>query len=274
MTNFEKIEKHIIPLDHSAESIRIGEYLTGKFSALPSRKSIKQSLKSGKILLNGMSASTASFVKNGDVIELLSTFSPPGKIYQMEMEVIHEDDYLAIINKPGGIPVSGNSFRTVYNALGCFLKIDHNQCFYPQPTHRLDSATSGLLIIAKTLETRISLGKLFEDKLIKKEYQAIVHGHVAFGGLINFPIDGKSDLKFSHLRLQPTTGRTHQLRKHCLAMGHPILGDKLYPHQGWQLRKKGLLLCATGLQFEHPITNDNISLSIDPPSKFTKLMQK
>ncbi len=205
------------------------------------------------------------------------------------MEEVYEDGFLAVINKPGGIPVSGNTFRTVYNSLGHFLKLDHLHNFYPQPAHRLDSATSGLLIVAKTLKTRIALGEQFSDKSIAKKYQAIVHGHAGMEGLINIPIDGKSatttfeciathhtanDLKFSHLLLFPTTGRTHQLRKHCLTMGHPILGDKIYQHTGWQLRQKGLLLCATGLSFDHPETGEFLEVNIDPPAKFAKVMKK
>ena len=269
--------------------MRIGEYMIGKFESLPSRKSVKRSIKLGAVLLNGNTARTSSWVKKGDVIKLLDLYSKPRKIYQMSMDVLFEDEYLAVINKPGGIPVSGNSFRTVYNSLGHFLKIDHHQNFYPQPAHRLDSATSGLLIIAKQHQTRIQLGKLFESKSIFKKYKAIVHGHVGESGIINVPIDGKfastkfecltthltqNELKFSHLLLHPLTGRTHQLRKHCLAMGHPILGDKIYQNDGWQLRRKGMLLCATGLRFIHPESEEQLEFDIAPPAKFLRIMSK
>ncbi len=290
MSNADIIAHHEIPLAFEPDApMRIGTYLIGKFEALPSRKSIKRSIKLGAILLNDIPASTSSWVKKGDVIKLRNLFQKPKVIYQLSIEIIYEDEYLAIINKPAGIPVSGNTFRTVYNSLGHFLSIDYHQNFYPQPAHRLDSATSGLLIIAKNANTRIQLGQLFENKAITKTYQAIVHGHTGKGGLINFPIDGKAasskfeciawhhtqnELKFSHIILQPLTGRTHQLRKHCLAMGHPILGDKSYQRQGWQLRRKGMLLCSTGLSFKHPETEKEMNFNIDPPAKFAKIMRK
>ena len=75
------------------------------------------------------------------------------------------------------------------------------------------------------------------------------------------------------VHLFPETGRTHQLRIHMAGLGTPILGDKLYGTEGEILQKKGLFLCAAGLHFEHPFTNEKMDLSIDPPYKFGRFME-
>ena len=86
------IATHIIPLEFEPSTpMRIGEYMIGKFESLPSRKTVKRSIKLGAVLLNGNTARTSSWVKKGDVIKLLDLYSKPRKIYQMSMDVLFED---------------------------------------------------------------------------------------------------------------------------------------------------------------------------------------
>ena len=283
----DKIDSFQIP--PNSEKQRIGDYLIGKSTFLPSRKSIKKAIKKNAILLNGVIATTGRWVQSGDLVELINTYEPPGKLYHTKLNIIFEDKQLALINKSGGMPTSGNFFRSVYNAIGVNLTIDPIEHFYPQPVHRLDSATCGLLLIAKTKTARIHLGMQFERNEVRKKYQALVHGKVTGSGIINIPIDNKSaNTNFnllsqhqirngewiSHLELIPESGRTHQLRKHCFYMGHPILGDKMYQRPGWQLRRKGLLLCATSLQFIHPENAKNMHFELEPPAKFGRILKK
>ena len=249
------------------------------------RNYIKKLIKAGNILINGSQASTANWVETGQRIELLLPDSLPGKIYKMEMSVIFEDEYLAVINKPAGIMVSGNCFRTVENALLHNISSSALPAALamPRPVHRLDALTSGLLLIAKTRPVRIALGEMFAEHNIIKTYQAIVIGKTPSQDTISFPVQGKravtnySTLRqtdslrgnwLSLLELTPETGRTHQLRIHLSQSGFPILGDKLYGTPGHIFRGKGLFLSATGIQFVHPITAQEINLNISPPAKF------
>lgn len=196
---------------------------------------------------------------------------------------------MAIINKPAGITVSGNSFKTIFNALPFNLKESNepDKLFKPTPVHRLDNQTSGILLIAKTKTAQIELGKQFENKTVQKKYSAIVIGKVLNNGAIKTPIENKksetsfeliaveNSLKFKHLtflKATPKTGRTHQIRIHLASIGHPILGDKLYTNSEILHKGKGLFLAATEIAFLHPKTLVPICFKIEIPNKFNSLL--
>jgi 23S rRNA-/tRNA-specific pseudouridylate synthase len=159
---------------------------------------------------------------------------------------------------------------------------------WPLPVHRLDKATSGLLIIAKTIKSRIELGRLFENKKILKTYHAIVMGEIRKSGKIDTDIENKTAItyfetlktvnslrseKLNLVKFQPKTGRTHQLRIHSACIGKSILGDTIYGDKNNTLKHKGLFLCATGLSFQHPILKTEILVQIDYPKKYDKRLE-
>ena len=199
---------------------------------------------------------------------------------------------IALIHKPAGIVVSGNQFHTVQNALLHNLKVSKAVDAFklPRPVHRLDHATSGLLLIAKTTSANIALSQQFENKTIQKRYQAVVIGKLAADkGKIEQAIEGKiavtkyevkqisPSLKTQHLSLldlYPLTGRTHQLRIHLANLGHPILGDKLYHGTHPLLQGKGLFLCAVELSFEHPLNKKKMNFCMEAPNKFSYRMEQ
>jgi 23S rRNA pseudouridine1911/1915/1917 synthase len=204
------------------------------------------------------------------------------------LDVVFEDDYLAIINKPAGIVVSGNKLMSVVNALPKNLKRSplEDALKRPLPVHRLDFPTSGLLLIGKTTSAVTALGKLFEDKEIKKIYHAITIGEMKDKGNVKTAIEEKEAFskykvierkvsgKYNGLNmimLEPSTGRRHQLRIHMSSIGNPILGDKDYGKEGFILQGKGLFLHASMLEFMHPQTGDIISITQPLPNKFRKL---
>ncbi len=209
----------------------------------------------------------------------------PPKPYHLKLEIVFEDNDLAIINKPAGISVSGNQFKTIQNAILFNIETPKTKdaLKWPLPVHRLDNQTSGLLIIAKTKTARVRLGQAFENKTIEKTYHAIVMGDITSTVQINNPIENKKaqtdfrkittvpSLKSGKLTLisaSPKTGRTHQIRLHCQSMNTPVLGDKLYGKPNLILKHKGLFLAATALKFPHPISKETLRIEIPIPKKF------
>jgi 23S rRNA pseudouridine1911/1915/1917 synthase len=158
--------------------IRLQEYAVGIFKTIPTKSGIKKAIKKQLVFVNGNLASTALFINGGEIIELFSLENENEfKRLDLDLEVLFEDDYLAVIYKPAGILVSGNSFSTIDNALAQNLKKSNQiDAVRPRPVHRLDYPTSGLLLIGKTTSSIIALNKLFENKEIQKTYHAITIG--------------------------------------------------------------------------------------------------
>ena len=224
----------------------------------------------------------------GQVIDLLETPQSQPKIFELELEVLFEDHFMAAIHKPAGFSVSGNAYKTIYNSLPYNLKksSEPDALPWPTPVHRLDNQTSGILLIAKTKTAQIALGNQLENHTIQKKYCAVVIGKVLSKGKIKTPIEDKTaqtdfevvtvvnSLRFEHLSLLnvfPKTGRTHQIRIHLSSIGHPIFGDKLYVEEKMLHKGKGLFLCACEISFLHPKTSEEINLKIAPPYKFESL---
>ncbi len=289
-TIIEIIAKHIVPA--TAESDRLQLYAKGVFATwIPSTQGIKKAIRRGQILVNGHTASTGYRVCPGDDITLVRGALQAPKSFEMKLEVILEDEHLAVIAKPAGIPTSGNQFKTIQNALLFNLENANtaDALPWPQPVHRLDAPTSGLLLIAKTKKAQINLGKQFEARTIAKKYHAIVMGKTPGSGEWHTPIEDKPahtsfrtiqsvpSLKNQYLslvELTPHTGRTHQLRIHLAGAGFPIMGDKIYGTPGNVFHGKGLFLSSTGLQFRHPVLDKVIKLTIPIPAKFSALLKR
>ena len=233
-------------------------------------------------------ATSATFINGGETIRLSipEKMSPKKKLI-FKLEVLFEDEYLAVIHKPAGILVSGNSFKTIANALVQNIKKSKlPDATTPQPVHRLDYATTGILLVGKTNSSIRALNKMFEDKKVKKTYYAITIGEMKYRGEITSKIDGKKSQskyaliaavpskrfgKLNLVKLKPKTGRRHQLRKHLSSIGNPILGDKDYGIQDLILNGKGLFLHAYSLKFKHPFTNEKVHLKDGVPPRFKKI---
>ena len=281
------IEKHIVPELDQAQ--RLSDYAVGIFEVIKSRKGIKKAISKGLITVNGERGTTGKLISGSETIGLLEAKDNKPSI-NLDIDVIYEDDFLAIVFKPAGIVVSGNQKRTLENALPKNLKPSNEVDSLPRPlpVHRLDHSTSGLILIAKTRTCHTALSNLFAEKKIEKTYHAIVMGDIQGAGTIDKDIKTKSAqtryevLKsidsdkynsLSLVKLQPITGRRHQLRIHMLENGTPILGDRKYFIEGKISKSSGLFLSSTGLNFEHPITQESIEESIDLPKKFSKIIE-
>ena len=278
---------HIVP--DGINGVRLSDYLAGIYPGLDTKSGVKKAIKLGEIFVQGKPASTGKLLYPGYCIEWEKPDHVPEKVYRIALDVVYEDDYLAIVNKPPGIVVSGNRFKTLENGIGAHISPSKqpDALTIPRAIHRLDSSTSGLVIIAKTQSVRIALGTVLEERKIVKIYHAVVIGQPSSQSVFNTPINGKEALtrfetvrsvpslvsgRLTLLRLFPETGRTHQIRIHLSGAGFPILGDKIYGQPGFILKGKGLFLCATGVEFVHPVTGQLLSVSVDIPSKFGKFM--
>ncbi|WP_235843178.1 RluA family pseudouridine synthase [Maribacter hydrothermalis] len=274
----------------SNDAIRLQEYGVGVFERIATKSALKKAIKKKMIFVNDKVATTATFIKEGDKIEYrFDQNDDTRKKFRLKLPIIYEDDYLAIINKPAGIVVSGNNFKTVANALCQNLNPSSiHDAAKPQPAHRLDFATTGLLLIGKTSSVIKELNRLFEFKEVQKSYYAVTIGAMEPKGEVNLQVDDKEacsifevletipSIRFNYLnlvKLSPKTGRRHQLRKHMLAIGNPILGDATYFKQGLMLKGKGLYLHAQSLQFIHPKTYQEMYVDTTLPVKFNKLFR-
>ncbi|MFK5857255.1 MAG: RluA family pseudouridine synthase [Bacteroidota bacterium] len=282
------IEQHTVPA--GVQKIRLLDYALLVFSTIPSKSSLKKIIKRGGLLVDGKPGQSGNWVVENQEITLIDLELKSPKPLDIELEIVFEDEHLAIINKPAGIEVSGNKYHTIQNALVNNIKLssEPDALKWARPVHRLDMPTSGLLLVGKTATALMKLGQMLENRMIQKKYLAIVSGYVPKAGEIVFPIDNQkaiSDYKcidrchslkmqwLSLVELSPHTGRTHQLRIHMAKLEFPIVGDRLYG-TGPLLKGKGLFLAAVELSFNHPINNNPITVKINQPKKFNDLMER
>ena len=270
---------------------RIADYCGRNIRKLGSKSAAKKAISAGKLFLNGSKVRTADYVTIGDVIELRGSLHRNIKRIDIQIPTVFEDEHLLIVNKPAGIAVNGNRYKTVENALADANNANNLVDALPRPiaAHRLDVPTCGLVILAKTKSAQIKINRAFQENRISKTYEAIVHGMPGANGQVNSSVNGKEALtKFELIRhvrskvfsdlcllaLSPITGRTHQLRIHMHRIGHLIVGDKMYAEGQKTIFGKGLMLCACRLQFEHPITQQPMKIQIKPPAKFTRILDR
>ena len=275
----------------SVERVRLQEYGVNIFANCFTKSALKKALKKKLIKVNGEVASTATFISGGEKIELNIPFSPAeGPLIEIPLHLIYEDDYLAVVTKPPGFLTSGNKRRTLANALAYNLKPSElaDVCI-PQPVHRLDYETSGLVLVGKTQGSIRQLNQLFSQRAVEKTYFAVTIGHMKESGLVDLPIHGKNartsyeviesapSEKFGRLNLvkvTPETGRYNQIRIHLKSINNPILGDKKYGIEGLTLKGKGLYLHATKLKFVHPFSGQTVHVEGLLPKKFGRIFDK
>lgn len=278
-------------VSHIGKKNGIIDYCADHFSILGSRSAVKKAIADGRLLLNAKIAVFNDRLRNGDRLELRGSGIQKAKRYEADLETVYEDDLLLVVNKPGGIAVNGNRNKTVENAVADRNRGNPKPDALPRPVavHRIDVPTSGLVMLAKTKMALIEMSRAFQQGEVRKEYLAVVHGKMPTAGKINRPIQGKEaetryqtldtapSRVFEHLsllRLQLITGRTHQLRIHLRGEGHPIVGDKAYMDDRRTLLGKGLFLCSCKMQFKHPRTGRLIEIEIEPPGKFSRLLER
>ena len=240
-----------------------------------SRSAATRLIEEGSILVGGSEKPKNYKLREGDEVEITM---PEAEEYDAEpenipMDIVYEDDYIIVINKPSGMvvhPAPGNYSGTLVNALLYHCKDSLSGIggkIRPGIVHRIDKDTSGLLVVAKCDEAHTALSEELKYHGIEREYRALVAGGFKEDrGTVNYPIgrhpqdrkkmavilDGKGTVReavthyevlaryggISYLALRLETGRTHQIRVHMSYTGHPLLGDEVYAKNKTQFEKK------------------------------------
>ncbi|EHI69846.1 RluA family pseudouridine synthase [Streptococcus ictaluri] len=270
-----------------------------------SRSQANDQIKQGLVLVNGQAKKAKYTVQLGDKI----TYQIPQeevleyKAEDIPLDIIYEDDALAIVNKPQGMvvhPSAGHASGTMVNALMYHIKnlSSINGVVRPGIVHRIDKDTSGLLMVAKTDKAHHHLAEELKAKKSLRKYLAIVHGNLPNDrGVIEAPIGrsekdrkkqavtvkGKEALTrftvlerfgdYTLLELQLETGRTHQIRVHMAYIGHPIAGDPLYGPRK-TLKGQGQFLHAQTLGLTHPDSGEELRFTVEAPQLFQKTLAR
>jgi tRNA pseudouridine32 synthase/23S rRNA pseudouridine746 synthase len=217
----------------------------------------------------------------------------PPRVRDAPLDVVHVDDGCVVALKPAGLLAVPGRGPERADCLWTRLRARWPDALV---VHRLDQATSGLMVFARGIDAQRRLARAFEQRAVNKRYVAIVDGHVeGEAGSIELPLGadwpnrprqqvdaehGRAALTrwrvlarsapgtnepWTRLELEPVTGRAHQLRVHLLARGHAILGDALYASPSVQARAPRLLLHASALAYAHPHSDEPLAFASEPP---------
>jgi len=263
-----------------------------------SRSLVAEAVKRGAVRVNGAAVKGSHLVGEGDVIEYELHERPPLAIEPeaIELTMIYEDDDVAVIDKPAGMvthPAHGATSGTLVNALLAHVQSLPGDALRPGLVHRLDRDTSGLLVVAKTEAALSALGKAMKARHISREYLGLAVGTPADPkGTIDGAIgrDPHNRLKYAitvggkparthyevrerlrnaaELLFRLETGRTHQIRVHMAALGHPLVNDPIYGKTDARFELPGQALHAWRLSFRHPRSGRDMEFQVDPPPEY------
>ncbi len=280
-----------------------------------SRSRLQSWVEEGRVRVEGASAKVRQPVPYGATIELVPDLLPEQLAFTPEpvpLDIVYEDDTLVVINKPAGLvvhPAAGNWSGTILN--GLLHRYGASAAGLPRAgiVHRLDKETSGLMVVARTLEAQTDLVRQLQARTVKRRYLALVWGNMPDEGTIDAPIgrDPRERTRMAvvgghggkaartHFRRvdatiwqgQPVsaihcdleTGRTHQIRVHCAHTGHPLLGDPIYGRARGKRSVTPLpdgfarqALHAWRLGLIHPVTGRSMQWRADPPEDIATLI--
>lgn len=272
------------------------------------RSAAKKLIEDGNVRVNGEAVKASQAVNAGDRADVIM---PEPKALDLTpqdipIDIVYEDDDIAVINKPQGLTVhagSGNLTGTLVNALLYRLKSlsTINGVIRPGIVHRIDKDTSGLLVVAKNDAAHLSLSAQISDKTCSREYLALCEGVVKDdSGRIetyigrhptdrikmavvsaekgryaatNYEVVKRFVRGYTLMRFKLETGRTHQIRVHCRYIGHPIVGDPVYGSKKQKFQLSGQLLHAYRLGLTHPRTGKRMVFEAPIPDYFEKVLE-
>jgi 23S rRNA pseudouridine1911/1915/1917 synthase len=280
------------------EAGKRADVIVARLSGAP-RSLVADAVKRGDVRVNGTAVKASYTLELGDLLEYDVASRTPlvATPEAIDVPIVFEDDDIVVVDKPAGMvthPAHGATSGTLVNALLAHIGTLPGDPLRPGLVHRLDRDTSGLMVVAKTAEALSALGIAMKAREIKREYLGLVHGVPEHAkGTIDGPIgrdphnrlkyaivgDGKPAVthyelrevfpKAAELLFRLGTGRTHQIRVHLAAMGHPIVNDPVYGHEEARFGLPGQALHAWRLAFRHPRTDRELQFEIDPPAEYT-----
>lgn len=290
----------------ASDKCRLDNFIGGERSDL-SRSRIKRLIEEGNVSVGGKIIEKAGYsLRAGDSVRVV--IPPPRSLdltaTDLPIEIVYEDDYFAVVNKPQGMvvhPAPGAYDNTLVNAL--LFKLDSlssiNGVYRPGIVHRLDKDTSGLLVVAKNDFAHVSLQSQIAEKSAIRKYYALLEGELTKdSGVIDNYLDrsakdGKKYVVASTGRRAVTlyrverrycgytlvefelkTGRTHQIRVHSRHIGHPVVGDRQYGSEDKKFGLKGQLLHAYRLELSHPQSGERMTFTAELPQYFTDVLSK
>lgn len=296
--------KLIINVSDEETGERIDSFLSGKTEFTRTR--IQQLIKERNIMVNGKATKSSYKIEKDDEIgiEVPEAETTEIKPENINIDIVYEDSYIAVINKQAGLvvhPAHGHYSGTLVNAILYHIKdlSGINGEIRPGIVHRLDKDTSGLIVIAKNDKVHATLTEMFQEKKIRKTYLAILKGKLnkSEGKVVTQIGRDKNDRKkmtvidditkgktaitnyrvisqnslFTLVKVNIETGRTHQIRVHMRHLGYPILGDSVY---GRKDNEKRQMLHAYRLEFLHPVTGNPMEFIGEIPEDFQRALKK
>ena len=280
------------------ENIRIDTYLSNKLDI--SRSKIQKLIDEEKVTVNGKVIKSNYKTKLNDEIEIDDEldFDISVEPVEIPLDIVYEDEYLMIINKPSGLvvhPAPGHYDDTLVNGLLFYLNKDKTKNIRPGIVHRLDKDTSGLMVVAKDEKTMELLSEMSFKKEVERKYLAIVDGVIKENtATIDAPI-GRDTSNRQKMAINPSgknaithikvierfknntfieclldTGRTHQIRVHLSYINHRVTNDPVYGEGN----EFGQMLHSYSIKFIHPITKKELYFEQDPPKEFIEELNK
>jgi len=285
----------LINVEDNAD-IRIDKYLINVLNI--SRTKIQKLIKDKKIYVNDEVVKNSYIIRTDDEIKIEDIIEEPMDIkpIKMDLDIVYEDEYLMVINKPSGLvvhPANGHYDDTLVNGIMYYLKSSMSRAGI---VHRLDKDTSGLLLVAKDENTLLYLSEQLKQRKIKRIYEALVSGIILHDtGTIDAPIgrdkDNRQKMTVTELNsknaityfkvlkrfksttlleIELETGRTHQIRVHMNYIRYPIINDPVY---GKKINEYGQMLHAKTIGFIHPKTKKYMEFTKEPDDKFKEILK-
>lgn len=296
----------LLTIDENTDNTRLDVYLSDLYEGV-SRSKIQNAIKSGKVLVNTQIKKPSYVLKEGDSVEFENLIEEKSLNIEPEdipLEVVWEDENMAVVNKPSGMlthPTPLETSGTLVNALlykyGVDGLSDLNGEFRRGIVHRLDRNTSGLLMIAKNNKAHEYLANLIKNHDMTKKYHAVLKGDYPLDeDVINEPIgrhktqphkmtvtpDGKPSTTIlkvlerfkeaTYVELTLVTGRTHQIRVHASFRHYPIFNDTLYGAGQGKIKTQEQVLQSFYLKFAKPFSAEIIELEIPPDEELSKVL--
>lgn len=286
------------------KSERLDVYLSEKLDK--TRSAVKKLVEDKNVTVNGKVEKAGKTLKEGD--EITVVLPDPVKLdleaENIPLDIIYQDEDIAIINKPQGMTVhAGNGVHgsTLVNAL--LYHLDSlsgiNGVIRPGIVHRIDKDTSGLLVVAKNDAAHVSLSEQIKNKTCRRIYLALVEGVVKENDGVIDTFIGRSDKNrtmmavksdgrravthykvirrykdYTLMEFSLETGRTHQIRVHTKYLGHPVVGDPVYGYKTQKFRLNGQLLHAFRLELTHPKSGERMAFEAPLPDYFRAVLAK